>query len=151
MIYVTASYANAVHTMVTGTDAAGNTETVPADFTVFRQPEHGPVGFVANGGVIQPYETPSTTIADVKAEARRRIIAIMDEDKQRNTQTARMDAIEQYGLDRSVWPEAALLAARLDDWAEIERLRARSDAIELMEPIPADIGDDGLWAAEQLG
>ena len=31
-------------------------------------------------------------------------------------------------------------------WAEIERLRARSNEIEMVDPLPADIGDDGLWA-----
>jgi len=56
MIYVTAIYANSDQTLVTGTDAGGNTETVPADFTLFRQPDDGPQGFLANGGVIQPYE-----------------------------------------------------------------------------------------------
>ena len=63
MIYVSAVYANAEHTLVIGTDALGNTETVPADFTLFRQPEHGPVGFLANGGVIGDYVAPETPSA----------------------------------------------------------------------------------------
>lgn len=58
MIYVSAIYANSDHSMVTGTDANGATETVPANHTVFRQPEHGPAGFVNNGGTIQPYVAP---------------------------------------------------------------------------------------------
>jgi len=61
MIYTSAIYANADHTQVTGTDADGNTETVPVDFTLFRQPEHGPVGFLANGGVIADYVAPEPT------------------------------------------------------------------------------------------
>lgn len=58
MIYVSAIYANAEETMVTGTDADGDTETVPSDFTLFRQPDDGPVGFVNNGGVIAAYIPP---------------------------------------------------------------------------------------------
>lgn len=38
-------------------------------------------------------------------------------------------------------------AAAMAAWAEIERLRARSDEIEAMDPMPVNIGDGGLWAA----
>lgn len=55
MIYTSACFANTEHTQVTGTDANGNTETVPHDYTLFRQPDDGPIGFVANGGVILPF------------------------------------------------------------------------------------------------
>lgn len=58
MIYTSATYANSEHTVVAGADADGNTETVPASFTLFRQPEHGPLGYIANGGVIAEYEAP---------------------------------------------------------------------------------------------
>ena len=58
MIYVSAQYANAEHTMVTGWDEFGNSETVPHDYTLFRQPDDGPVGFVNNGGVIAAYIPP---------------------------------------------------------------------------------------------
>lgn len=58
MIYERARWADEAHTMVTGTDALGNTETVPVDYTLFRQPDDGPVGFVANGGVIGEYVPP---------------------------------------------------------------------------------------------
>jgi len=58
MIYTSAIYANPEHTQVTGTDAQGNTETVPRDYTLFRQPDDGPDGFVANGGVIAAFATP---------------------------------------------------------------------------------------------
>lgn len=58
MIYTSAIYANPEHTQVTGTDANGNTETVSHDHTLFRQPDDGPVGFLANGGVIADYVAP---------------------------------------------------------------------------------------------
>ena len=58
MIYTSAIYATADESMVTGTDAEGNSETVPADYTIFRLPDDGPIGFVNNGGTIQPYVAP---------------------------------------------------------------------------------------------
>lgn len=58
MIYTSAHYANAGHTLVTGTDEHGEFETVPFDFTLFRQPDDGPLGFVRNGGVIAEYVEP---------------------------------------------------------------------------------------------
>src|SRR5690606_20743639 len=94
------------------------------------------------------FVAPPTSIMEVKAEARRRIIAIMDEDKQRNTLAAGMEATMQYGADPANWPPEMQVrqAAAMTAWAEIERLRARSNEIELMDPLPADIGDDALWA-----
>lgn len=65
MIYTSAIYANPDHTQVTGTDANGNTETVAADFKLFRQPEHGPSGFVVNGGKIAPYVAPVEPLPDI--------------------------------------------------------------------------------------
>lgn len=62
MIYTSAIYANAEHTMVTGTDADGNTETVPSDYVIFRCPDDGPVGFVNNGGTIGPYVEPELVV-----------------------------------------------------------------------------------------
>ena len=58
MIYASAIYATADESVVTGTDAEGNSETVPADYTIFRLDNDGPVAFVRNGGTIQPYVAP---------------------------------------------------------------------------------------------
>lgn len=58
MIYLTAAYANADHTQVTGTDADGNSETVKWDYTLFRQDADGPLGFEAAGGDISEYVEP---------------------------------------------------------------------------------------------
>lgn len=69
MIYVSAIYADEGHTMVTGTDANGATETVLADHTVFRCPDDGPVGFVNNGGVIAAYVAPPEPPPTVPCEA----------------------------------------------------------------------------------
>ena len=62
MIYTSARWADAEHTQVTGTDANGNTETVPHDHTIFRCPDDGPIGFVNNGGTIQPYVAPDPVL-----------------------------------------------------------------------------------------
>jgi len=58
MIYERARFANAERTQVIGWDAEGNSETVPADHTIFRLDNDGPVAFVRNGGTIQPYVAP---------------------------------------------------------------------------------------------
>lgn len=62
MIYVSAVYADEVNTLVTGTDADGRTETVPADYIIFRCPDDGPIGFVNNGGIIGPYVAPEPVV-----------------------------------------------------------------------------------------
>lgn len=61
MIYIRARWADEACTKVIGWDAEGNSETVAADYAIFRQPDDGPVGFVNNGGVIEPYEPPVVT------------------------------------------------------------------------------------------
>ena len=65
MIYVSARYVTPPpydnSSSVEGTDANGNKETVPADYTLFRQPDDGPVGFVNNGGIIAAYIVPVPT------------------------------------------------------------------------------------------
>lgn len=64
MIYTSARYMTPPpydnDSMVEGTDANGNTETVRYDYTLFRQPDDGPQGFVNNGGVIAAYISPPT-------------------------------------------------------------------------------------------
>ncbi|UYN98348.1 MAG: hypothetical protein KIT02_10255 [Devosia sp.] len=86
-------------------------------------------------------------IAGIKAECRRRILLVMSEDQQRNTLAAGQAATMQYGADPAGWPEAlqARQSAALVAWAEIERLRAKSNAIEAMDPLPADVAVDELW------
>lgn len=85
----------------------------------------------------------------VKAECRRRILLIMTEDQQRNTLAAGQAAMMEHGTDPAGWPSdlQERQTAALTAWAEIERLRARSNAIEAMELIPADLVDDALWEA----
>ncbi len=92
-------------------------------------------------------EARAQQVHAIKVECRRRILLVMSEDMQRNTLAAGQAATMQYGADPSGWPPE--LQARQADamaaWAEIERLRLRSDDIEAMETIPADVTDDALW------
>lgn len=65
MIYVSAAFIDSEKLMVTGIDAFGASETVPYSHTLFRQPEHGPQGFEAAGGVIKPFAESEQDIPDL--------------------------------------------------------------------------------------
>lgn len=77
MIYAFARYSDADHTLVHGTGANGNTETVPANHTLFRQPDDGPLGFIANGGVIQPWIEPEPPAAASQSITKRQTNAAL--------------------------------------------------------------------------
>ncbi|MCH2242842.1 MAG: hypothetical protein MK041_13165 [Aquabacterium sp.] len=92
------------------------------------------------------FRSPPVTVQQVKAEAGRRILEIAPEWKQRNL-TARaaefalkladggsLDAAE--GLERDAGQEI---------WDAIKAIRAKSNEIEAMNPIPTDYADDGRW------
>jgi len=87
-------------------------------------------------------------IAAVKAECGRRIVAVMPQHKQINNLAQHAEASMLYGDNPAAWPEdlRAKQVAAMPLWAEINRLRARSDEIEAMEPSPTDISDNTLWA-----
>jgi len=88
--------------------------------------------------------------AEVKAEAERRIVAVCPEWRQRNLTARAVELTMQVAggatLDAG---EQAEWDAGLPVWQEIKRLRARSDEIEAMDPIPADFRDDAYWAAPE--
>ncbi len=59
MIYASAVYADAEHTLVTGTDAEGNTQTRSVDNPhELRREDEFITGFLSNGGVIADYVPP---------------------------------------------------------------------------------------------
>lgn len=66
---------------------------------------------------------PPITAGDVKAEARRRILAFAPEWKQLN----------------------AIREGDSELFAKLDAIRAASDAIEAMDPIPDDYNDDERW------
>lgn len=84
----------------------------------------------------------------VKNEARRRILARFPEWKQTNM-VARGLELQEIWRQAGAWTveeqaEANALAAA---WGWIKAVRAASDLIELMSPIPADYAADGKWPA----
>lgn len=84
---------------------------------------------------------------DVKAEAHRRIEAIMPSFKQRNALALGIETVMTYGADPANWPEdlQQVNAAMMDKWTIIKAIRSRSDEIEAMNPIPADFCEDSYW------
>jgi hypothetical protein len=80
----------------------------------------------------------------VKIEAYRRIVAICPEWRQRNL-TARAAILADKG--RALWSadERAAWDAGRALWDIIDAIRAASDAIEAMTPIPPDYTDDKHW------
>lgn len=64
MIYTSARWADEAHTTVTGTDADGNTETRSIDTPhEFRREGEFLTGFLAAGGVIEPYVAPEQPVS----------------------------------------------------------------------------------------
>lgn len=97
------------------------------------------------GGLPELQDASSeVTAAMVKAEARRRIIAIADEDRQRNL-TAR--GVELLRIGPASWtPDEQAEANAIDAvWQQIKAIRAASDVIEAMDPLPADFTDPAYW------
>ncbi len=84
------------------------------------------------------------TADEVKAEANRRIIQIVPEWKQRNL-LAQAILLNDKGRANWTAQESEDWDTALLIWAQVEAIRTRSDAIEAMEPIPADLQDDALW------
>ena len=105
-------------------------------------------GYIDNGdGTFTAPPLSAPTADQVKAEAERRILAIVPEWKQRNMITFGVEAIRDHGSDASSWPVElqAMNTTVQDIWNRIKTIRTRSDEIETMKPIPADFMDDKYW------
>jgi hypothetical protein len=99
----------------------------------------------ADGRPVLVWPDPAPVTAEqVKAEARSRIIAIADEDRQRNM-TARGLELLRQGPDTWTPEEQAEVDAIDAIWQQIKAIRAASDTIEAMSPIPADFTDPAYW------
>ena len=102
-----------------------------------------------NGQIIEvpdsDFPPPPPPTADmVKQEASRRIITICPEWKQRNL-TARAAELAIKGVTNWTAEEQAEHAAGQAIWDQIKVVRARSDELEAMDPIPADYSSDAYW------
>lgn len=84
----------------------------------------------------------------VKAEANRRIVAVLPEWKQRNL-TAQAALLAEKGRVNWTAAELADWNAGAALWAQVAAIRAASDALEALDPIPTDYRDDAHWVASE--
>lgn len=91
---------------------------------------------------------PAIAAQDVKDEARRRILAVYPDWKQANM-TARGVELIQKLAQGGAWTqdEEAEAAALEDAWSWIKSVRAASDAIEALSPLPRDYSAETRWPA----
>lgn len=89
-------------------------------------------------------EDVPVTADDVKAEAYRRIVAVVPEYRQRNL-IARATELLRKGVDNWTADEQAEWDAGQAIWDQVKAIRAASDAIEAMDRIPQDYAADKHW------
>lgn len=110
------------------------------------------IGWLYEGGQFSLPPSPQAhpvTATNVKSEAGRRIAEIMPDYKQRNVLAFGLETMMTYGTDPSQWPEPLqqVNADMQAKWEAIKAIRARSDEIEAMDPIPTDFQNDKHWPA----
>lgn len=83
-------------------------------------------------------------VKKIKAEANRRIVQIVPEWKQLNL-LARSTELVKIGEQN--WTEAEREEVVLIEsiWNKVKHIRAKSDELEVMSPIPDDYQDDKYW------
>jgi len=122
-----------------------STEAQPNHDQRYQRLVQGPLteanGVVTRGWVVE--DIPATAEM-VKAEAYRRIIAICPEWKQRNL-TAQAAQLAKKGEANWTPEEEAAWAAGEAIWNQIAAIRAASDVIEAMDPIPVAFMDEMYW------
>lgn len=96
--------------------------------------------------VVEVFDPNAVTVAAVKNEARRRIVARYPEWKQANM-TARGVELTLVLASGGQWSpgEQAEATALRAAWDWIKKARAASDALEAMSPIPQDYAADARW------
>lgn len=87
----------------------------------------------------------ASLIAEIKVEARRRILEIVPEWKQSNL-TARAAELAIKGIENWTEEEHNEYTRGQEIWNQVKRIRIASDAIEAMNPIPADYTSDIYWS-----
>ncbi|WP_170334969.1 hypothetical protein [Ruegeria arenilitoris] len=87
----------------------------------------------------------SVTADQVKQEAERRILSFVPEWKQRNL-IAQASILAEKGRDNWSAEELTAWDAGHAIWAQVAVIRAKSDQIEAMDPIPADYQSDTYWS-----
>lgn len=90
--------------------------------------------------------TKSPPIDDIKAEAQRRIYAIMKDFEQDNAQAWALSMLRKVQLGGTMTQAELAKESELNAaWAAIQNIRAKSNAIEAMDPIPQGYTDDRYW------
>ncbi len=105
-------------------------------------------GEVSTSPIDPPAQSAATqdpvTASDVKAEAMRRILALAPAWKQRNL-LAQAAILAKKGEANWTPGEAAAWAAGEALWTQVAAIRAASDVIESLDPIPLDYAADERW------
>lgn len=103
----------------------------------------------AKGNTIPAYVPPAPPASEVKAEAQRRIELVMKPHQQSNYHALFAESVVLHGADTTLWPSElqAQLETGLAKFNQIKALRAKSNEIETMNPIPADFRNDSYWEA----
>lgn len=97
------------------------------------------LGNPADDGLLSTAPVQIIPVKAVKLEASRRISLIAEDWKQRNIMARSIELLNKIRLGGTLTTEEeAEEAAALAIWAQIKAVRAASDAIEAMNPIPAD-------------
>lgn len=129
-------------------------EADPPEITGTQVLERAPIALI-DGQVVRGWTVRDMTpdelaaakaqkTALIKSEAARRIVAVVPEWKQRNLIA---QATQLLAKGRSNWSDAEKAAWAAGDavWRRVAAIRARSDEIEAMDPLPADVTNDDLW------
>ena len=148
-----AVFTNEENTQIKWTNEQGQVWSVPYPLVDGEIPR-AVQKWLDQGNSILPYSPPAATVVDVKNEAQRRINSLFGAAdlnaslvKQSNAQ---MRAIELTNIlhQRAHTAEEATEAAALQAIADaVKVIRAKSDEIEAMNPIPSDYAtNNGYWS-----
>jgi hypothetical protein len=102
------------------------------------------IGDLWDGQSFTPAPKPPGTPDQVKAEAHRRILTLCPEWKQRNL-TAQAAQLAKKGEANWTQAEADAWAAGEALWTQIAAIRAASDTLEALDPIPSDVSSWDGW------
>lgn len=95
----------------------------------------------------QAFADPTVTEDDVKAEAYRRIVAILPEWRQRNYIARDLEFTKITDSGGTLTTEQQAERAAIEGyWAEIKAIRTASNALEAMDTIPVDYKNIEHWA-----
>ena len=82
----------------------------------------------------------------IKQEAERRILEIAPVHVQRNMTAKGVELLEKLVLGGTLTTEELVFRnAAIQKWKDIEMIRAKSNTLEQMDPIPDDYRDDKYW------